>query len=227
MKRRLRRTVLLSVGLIAGVVPSLGVVPAAAAHAATHTSSVRPHDYAADMSDPGSAGAKAAQAAQCALPVSRRLGAWVCVKPGNGVAPTPSRAVRERAAPATTSYCGSNGCYYRYGDYLADFDSYLGYWGFSGRTLGFETTYVQWTLTGATTVSKPVQYKNSVPTTNVIFVGDLLNTAPGANGSSVAGAYSVFVAGSVPASYLRSWTPNGYKTVDKDNFDHSQVNEFT
>lgn len=130
-------------------------------------------------------------------------------------------------SPATSSFCASNGCYYRYSDFLADFQSYIGIWGYGTKTLGSETTYVEWTLTGAQTVSKPAQYENSVATTNVIFSGNLLNAAPGVIGSNVSGAYSVYTAGNVPAAYTRSWTPNGYKSYDKNNFDHTQVNEFT
>jgi len=28
----------------------------------------------------------------------------------------------------TTGFCASDGCYYRYSDFTADFDSYTGFW---------------------------------------------------------------------------------------------------
>ena len=58
------------------------------------------------------------------------------------------------------------------------------------------------------------------------FTGDLLNAAPGAVGSAVPGAYSLYVAGNVPSGYVRAWGPNGYKSLDNTNWDHTQVNEF-
>jgi hypothetical protein len=210
--------------LTSGVLAVGLLVLGPSAHASQASAAM--HDRYRDYLAPATSKAKSADTAhdQCSVPPESRVGAWLCTQ-------APPTATHEKAGGvvplATTDYCGSNGCYYRYDDFHADFQSYIGFWGYGSKTLGSQTTYVNWQLTGAQTVSKPAQYQNSVATTTVVFSGDLLNSAPKANGSEISGAYSIFNAGNVPANTTKSWTPNGYKSYDNKNFDHSQVNEFS
>jgi hypothetical protein len=78
-------------------------------------------------------------------------------------------------------------------------------------------------LTGAESRAQPVSYFNSVPTTDVIFSGDLFNAAPGVEGDPVGGANGVNVVGNVDAFTPTRWNPNGFKSYDNTAYDHSQV----
>ena len=170
--------------VIAGV---MALAPSTA-YARAQPSGTRGLDYLGAPGQPSAGAASASSAYQCRLPVANRVGAWLCSSPQNGLAPRPSWAPRPSINPfTTTGFCASNGCYYRYSDFTADFDSYAGWWGSGSTILGDSATYVYWTLTGRQTVSKPATNAKSVPTTNVNFSGNLLNAAPGVVGSSVAG----------------------------------------
>jgi hypothetical protein len=176
------------------------------------------------------AGAGAADAApvrgpvpQCDRPLSARTGNWFCPVPGPDVV----GAVRGLAAPQVPGYCNSSGCYKRYDDFRADFESTRGAWGYGPRLLGYEEHGVTWQLTGARTTAKPVFYRNSVDTVDVTFSGDLLNAAPGRPGDPVGDAYSPYYAGAVQAGVQARWRPNGYTFLDRDNFDHVQVTQFS
>ena len=115
---------------------------------------------------------------QCGSELSKRIGNWVC----------PAPASTAPKAAAGTGYCEVSGyaCRYRYDDFSADVGA-SGYWGWNGTMLGKVDVYASFQLAGAQTWSKPVSYTNSAATTNVIFTGDLINAAPGAQGSQVAG----------------------------------------
>ncbi|MGQ0837853.1 hypothetical protein [Actinokineospora sp.] len=102
-----------------------------------------------------------------------------------------------------------------------------GNWGYGGSVLGRVDLYASFQLTGAQTWSKPVQYKNTRSTTEVVFTGDLINSAPGATGNPVPGKWSIYNAGSVPGGLTRSWSPNGYKSYDNTMWDHSQVHQWS
>lgn len=160
---------------------------------------------------------------QCGKPVAGRVGKWWCPAAGGAFADK----VRAAVTPNSTGYCNSSGCYNRYDDYHVDFGSNSGNWGYGGRVLGQETHYVNWQLTGAQNVSKPVQYFNSVSTTSVVFTGDLINAAAGQTGTEVPGKFSLYNAGNVPANVVARWNPNGYKSYDNTQFDHSQVHQFS
>jgi hypothetical protein len=171
----------------------------------------------------GSANATGIGSDQCGKALPARVGRWFCFSGAGTQAPPEPVTV----APNETVYCNVSGCYDRYNDFQADFASTTGAWGWGTTQLGSLFFYVNWSLQGAQTTSKPVQYRNSVPTRAVIFTGDLINAAPGAAGTQVAGAFSLFGAGDIPASTTKSWTPNGYKSYDTRNIDHSQVHQFS
>lgn len=153
---------------------------------------------------------------QCGRPVSARVGNWYCAEPARG---------GQQAQPP--GFCNSSGCYRRLNDFRADFQSSPGVWGFGGRVLGRQEHYVTWQLTGARMTARPVYYRNSVDTIDVVFSGDLLNAAPGVIGGPVGGAYSLHNAGAVPGGTQRAWAPNGYTAIDRSNFDHVQVIQFS
>lgn len=98
-----------------------------------------------------------------------------------------------------------------------------GSWGYGPTTLGVESHSITWQLTGAESRAQPVSYFNSVPTTDVIFSGDLFNAAPGVEGDPVGGANGVNVVGNVDAFTPTRWNPNGFKSYDNTAYDHSQV----
>jgi hypothetical protein len=156
---------------------------------------------------------------QCGAALSRRVGNWVCPAPRTGVA-------ARRPGVNATGYCDVWGCRYRYSDFSADADA-TGIYGFGGTMLGEVKVLAEYQLTGAQTWSKPVQYTNTRATRNVVFTGDLLNAAPGADGSQVDGAWSLYLAGNVPANTMRTWDPNGYKSYDNTMWDHSQVHQWS
>jgi hypothetical protein len=156
---------------------------------------------------------------QCGVALAKRSGKWLCMQPAPG-----ANAVR---ATATTGWCNMSGCYNRYSDLLADYSSNYAYWGYGATTLGHAKFYVEWTLQGAQTISKPVYYWNSVATDNVVITGDLINAAPGAVGQEVPGAWNLYNAGNVPAYTNIAWNPNGYKSYDNHNWDHSQVHQWS
>lgn len=128
---------------------------------------------------------------------------------------------------ATTGFCNSSGCYKRYSDFLADFSSNSGSWGINSQELGRETHNIDWTLTGAQSVSKPVQYINSVTTKNVIFTGDLLYGTAGTPGTQIPGKISFYNAGTVSAGTPKYWEPNGYKAYDDTRTCHTIVHQFS
>jgi hypothetical protein len=170
----------------------------------------------ASAGEPGSAD-------QCERPVSARVGNWYCPDP----APTMTGAIRGFATVGAPGYCNSSGCYKRYDDFRADFTSNRGAWGFGPKLLGHEDHEVVWQLAGAEMRARPVFYRNSVATTDVIFTGNLVNAAPGRTGDEIEDTYGVHLAGDVEAGHRQAWLPNGYKSYDTDNFDHVQVMQFS
>lgn len=154
---------------------------------------------------------------QCGKATSQRVGNWVC--PAAPSASTPMKA-------AYTNYCDPIICWYKYDQKSADVGG-SDYWGYGGTQLGNVDVYAGFQLQGAQTVSYPVQYRNSGDTTNVVFTGDLLNAAPGVEGTQVSGKFSLYNAGNVPAGTMATWDPNGYKSYDNTMWDHSQVHEWT
>lgn len=158
---------------------------------------------------------------QCNQPVSERVGNWWCPTAG-GSAPTQAHATPALTTP-TGGFCNSSGCYHQYDDFKVDFESSNGSWGYGPTTLGVESHSITWQLTGAESRAQPVSYFNSVPTTDVIFSGDLFNAAPGVEGDPVGGANGVNVVGNVDAFTPTRWNPNGFKSYDNTAYDHSQV----
>ena len=183
-------------------------------------------DYlATPTSGANSATVETVGAAECGKQISARQGNWACFETaGKTASSAPSGA---SAAAAATSYCTNGGCYQRYDDFHADYQSTQLTWGYGSQPLGIESHYVNIQLTGASAQAKAVTYRNSSATSNVFFTGDLINAAPGAVGTSVSGSFSLYSAGAVAANTSKSWSPNGYKIYDNTQFDHSVVNQFS
>lgn len=150
---------------------------------------------------------------QCGRPVAERVGNWYCARP----------AVALVAAVQQPGHCTVSGCYRRYNDFRADFQSTSGVWGYGDTTLGNTDLYVAWQLTGAQIQARPVRYRNTTTTTEVVFSGSLLNAAPGKDGSEIAGSFGLYVAGEVPGATWRAWAPNGHVSHDRQNWDRTQV----
>jgi hypothetical protein len=132
------------------------------------------------------------------------------------------------AVPATAGgFCNVSGCYYKYDDFHSDFQSSNGFFGVAGQTLGTVSFYVDWQITGASTVSRPVRWSTTSATVGVLWSGDLINAAKGVVGTQVPGAFAPYVLGSAAPSVQYTWNPNGYKSYDNTMYDHSQVHEFT
>jgi hypothetical protein len=162
-------------------------------------------------------------AGQCERPVGARVGNWYCPEP----APTAAGAVRGFASVDAPGYCNSSGCYKRYNDFYADFVSNRGSWGYGPKVLGYEDHQVEWRLSGAQMRARPVYYRNSVDTIDVVLSGNLLNAAPGRPGDAVDGTFGFYLAGKVTAGVRAGWRPNGYKSYDQSSFDHVQAMEFS
>ena len=214
MDRKRVRLRLLRIGVLAtAAVFVAGTSPAWAASGA-----------AASSATPAYLSAASAGEDQCTKPVAERVGNWVCYTTATG-AVQPARSAT--VTPAATGFCNSSGCYERYDDFHADFDSYDATFGYGTKVLGSEHHYVDWQITGAQIVAKPAQMYTSISTTSLIYTGDLLNAAPGATGSSISGKYATYSAGNAAPFEVKAWLPNGYKSYDNTMWDHSQVVEFT
>jgi hypothetical protein len=115
---------------------------------------------------------------QCGKPLKERIGGWFCP---NGNSPRDATRIfrRTKTTPAARAFCNSSGCYTRLGDFESYFESNSGPWGYGTTVLGEQSHYVEWLLQGGQNMSKPVEYKNSVHTHEVIFTGDLFAASPG------------------------------------------------
>lgn len=161
--------------------------------------------------------AGAVGADQCAAAVGNRKGRWACPTTGR----TPA------AAPAGYwGWCDSWSCRHRTDDFKSD-EQLNATWGCGGTTLGAVQVYASFQLTGPKTLSKPVYYYNTSASQTVVITGDLLNSAAGAVGTEVPGAFSLYNAGDVPGAQQISWNPNGYLSYDNKNWDHSQVHQWS
>lgn len=137
------------------------------------------------------------------------------------------RSPNGAAIAASTGFCNTGGCYTRYNDFQADYSANSGTWGYGSTVLGRETHSVDWSLTGAQNISKPVQYINSVTTKNVVFTGDLLYGTNGTPGTQISGKMGLYLAGAVAGGTPRYWDPNGYKSYDTSRTCHIVVHQFS
>lgn len=154
----------------------------------------------------------------CARPVAERVGNWVCAE---------QSPVMLVAAVQQPGFCNSSGCYTRRDDFRVTYESIKASWGYGDKVLGTHEHQVTWQLQGGQMHASPVRYRNSIATIEVVFSGQLLNTAPGAMGSPVDGTLSLYNAGNVSANAWRSWLPNGYISYDVNNWDQSQAIELS
>lgn len=225
MRNKWGRAALVAVVCVASTAFS-GSALAASTAAQAPTSGTAYRDYLATPAGAASSvTVETVGAAECGKQISARQGNWACFETAGKVASAAPPGAS--AAAAATSYCNNGGCYQRYDDFHADYQSTQLTWGYGSQPLGIESHYVNIQLTGASSQAKAVTYRNSTATSNVFFTGDLINAAPGAVGSSVSGAFSLYSAGSVAANTSKSWSPNGYKIYDNTQFDHSLVNQFS
>ena len=162
-------------------------------------------------------GSPVASDAQCNEPTGQRTGGWFC----------PDEVVEREKRIGSTEFCINLGCYWRYDDFHSDFKSHKWAWGYGKTTLGQMDFYINIQQQGAEAVAKPVRYENSGATDDVTFEGELLNAAPGAAGTPVAGTYAHHDAGHVAAGGSAHWQPNGYKNYNNTMWDHSTVGEVT
>jgi hypothetical protein len=170
---------------------------------------------------------RSASTDQCGKPLQERVGGWLCSN-GNSsrhAARSPRQGVT--APAAARAFCNSSGCYTRLGDFESYFESSSGTWGYGTTVLGEQSHYVEWLLQGGQNTHKPVEYKNSVHTHEVIFTGDLFAAGPGQIGRAIEGKLSLYNAGSVAANTPARWLPNGYKSYDIDWPCHTVVHQFT
>ena len=115
--------------IVVGVIACLMTLAPEAASARGQAHNVRGLDYSGAPGQLSSGARSAKSADQCRLSVAKRVGPWMCSTPQNGLSPRPSWAPRPSMNPfTTTGFCASDGCYYRYSDFTADFDSYTGFW---------------------------------------------------------------------------------------------------
>jgi hypothetical protein len=163
----------------------------------------------------------ASGADQCGKTLAQRTGAWACPVTATTSSMTTPRAI--------TGWCHANaGCWQRTSDFEAQETSSLAVWGWGSTRLGEERHFIHIYLQGSQAWSNDVQYFNTRATNNVMVTGDLTNAAPGAVGQQVPGKWSVYNAGDVPGYTWRNvFVPNGYKSYDNHNWDHSQVHQFS
>jgi hypothetical protein len=168
---------------------------------------------------------------QCGKAKALRIGRWICPapKPAGTDAETAAAALRASARTAAaddpTIWCNEWGCRYRYDDFAADLDV-GGIYGWGDTQLGQMSGYVFFQLSGALTRSDPIQYLNTRDTTNVVFTADLLNSAPGAEGTQVPGQLRMYQAGNAEGGIIRDW-PNGYSSYDNTMWNHSQIQQWS
>jgi hypothetical protein len=211
MDRRVPKAAVLASAVV--LVATTGASPAVAAPATPHPAQRNAGNIAV---------VTAPSQGQCTRPTAKRTGGWVC--PDSPAAPGKKTTTRTGSSP---EFCNIAGCYIRYNDFKADFASSSGTWGYGGKVLGRLDYYVMWQLAGRNTRSKPVQYRNSVDTHDVLFTGDLFNAAPGKDGTQVRGKAAPYPVGKVPGGLTRRWQPNGYNSNDGTMWDHTQVHQFS
>jgi len=172
------------------------------------------------------AGPSATTDPQCALAPADRVGSWVCDDPdtsgGSTSQPSPAMFGQE-------GYCSAKGCWNRLSDFEASWSADFTY-GWGSTRLGTGTASITWKLVGARSTSKPIRWKASGQTRNVVFEAAMFNGAPGVahGGSYIKGSrsYSPSTPVGSPGTTI-SWYPNGYSYYNNTMYDHNVVTEFS
>lgn len=176
------------------------------------------------------------QPTDCSLPVDQRSSAWACFEGGGPVGSvstdTPGAAVGagpDGEIPAhTTGYCHHAGCWYRYSDFHADYQSYEFSYGYGGDELGTGKMYVNWKLVGPKETLDPLSAELSTSTTRVIASAALMNGAEKTKGGRlVAGPKFYTWRDHLPGTTYR-W-PSSKRPWFRDyhNWDHNTVAQFS
>ena len=164
---------------------------------------------------------------QCALAPAQRVGSWVCDDAATSSGSTTSQP--SSAMVGREGYCSATGCWNRLDDLVASWSADFTY-GWGSTRLGTGTASITWKLAGARSYSKPIRWKASGQTRNVVFSAAMFNGAPGVphGGSEIRKSRSVSPSTAVvgPDTSV-SWSPNGYSFYNNTMYDHNVVTEFS
>ncbi|MEV6850892.1 hypothetical protein [Actinoplanes sp. NPDC051411] len=168
--------------------------------------------------------ARGAQNCASAPPQSKRVGAWMCVDASHKVDP---KLTANRPAPlATTTYCITEGCYYRYSDTWVQFAGYGLYYFYGDEQLGEMFHNFNWYLNGTnTTQTAAVDIDHEVDFPE--WSGSLFNGAAGVNGSVIHDCTTTDGPAEVPGG-VTQYQPPGFCTLsDNRNYDHNMVLQYS
>jgi hypothetical protein len=195
---------------------------------------------AADDENPGPAPAPRRdylgedQPDQCDVPVSERIGQWVCLDEAASQQASEARqAERARTADAgepvrPLRYCSGKGCWARYNVADSDFSG-KGTFGYGTTPIGSVTLYYEVKLNGGESRSKPVNFTSTAPTKSLHIEGDRLyysQAYPGGNPVNDGDEFNSWHRGAFPAHQTVQWTPNGYKAYENTVQHTSVVHEW-
>jgi hypothetical protein len=166
-------------------------------------------------------GSSATSPDQCSVPLNQRIGGWTCSTPATTASPSATTDSWCRLV-GTTAGCWQvdlgNRAY-------AEFHTNNVLYGFGRTTVGTVNVGIFWKLSGPAIVTKPVQIRNSRPTSTLAFRGYVLNGPVGVIGS-VKNTCRPGVYGAAAAGVLRQWTPTGCVIYDNESWDHEQLTQF-
>lgn len=196
------------------IVPAVGIATSAA------------QTKAPPMTPAQIAQADATAVAQCAKPLSQRVGAWQC---SPGVQTQAQRkddleSARQKGAltasstavAASTGYCNGWGCW----SYLASYRSYFsggGYYGYGSTSLGSFHMEFEVTMSGAASVSKPFYDYTSRGTKSTTLSGNRLYisaTYPQGNQVNGGAAFRTSPCGARGSYQSCVWPYGGYGSYE-------------
>ena len=153
---------------------------------------------------------------QCAEPVDRRAGSWMCLAPA--AEQERSRAAAAAAHPIAErrdGHCSAKGCWDVYSAVDSDFHT-TGYFGYGGKQLGTAELYFEVKLNGAMSRSKPVYFIPSTSIRSLEIEGErLYYSAHHPEGHPVRpDTWNAYTHGPIGAHQRVDWTPNGYKAYE-------------
>jgi hypothetical protein len=169
---------------------------------------------------------------QCATDVSQRSGAWACVTDTSttAAATTASAPTAADTATSLTGWCRSfSGCWWRYDDFHADFQSSQFSYGFGSTRLGSGSMYVNWQLVGAKTTTGPAYVILSSSTTSVTGSVALMNGANNTTGGSLlVGPYFYNWTTAHGPNTRYAWPSTSYVwTREYNSWDHNTPVQFS
>lgn len=210
--RAFRSSMMIATRMLAVTVLTTGVAQAAqparqAAYRDGIAQAAQPDYYSIQVTTSGQA--------QCAKPVARRSGPWMCPSSPAVQARTYDE-FRVADTPAEEGgTCNAQGCWNVYSTTESDFST-TGSYGWEDQ-LGTAKMYFELRLKGAQSISKPVRFQATTAVSSLVFEGERLYYSaahPEGNGVEDGRTMSFTSPKAHPADAVAQWEPNGYKAYE-------------